>query len=86
MCLIRQANIERHGHILTHLENSYMLGNDKFPTTVTEAYNLMLNMKNPNQAQRSNRNAGVNDRLTFLTHGKTGDDNDDGGIKPCTMK
>lgn len=37
MCLLRQANKEQHGHILTHLENSYTLGNDEFPTTVTDA-------------------------------------------------
>lgn len=81
MCLLCQANKERHGHIMTHLKNAFTLGNDKFPETVTEAYNLLLHMKNSNNTSHGGyRNSGGNDGLTFVTHGNGGDDDD--SVKP----
>lgn len=50
---------------------------------MTNAYNLILNMKNPNQAACSNNcNVGGNDGLTFVMHGKNDNDDDEGGVKP----
>ena len=42
---LRMLNWEKHGLLLMHLENQYTLGMDSYPKTLTEAYNLAINIK-----------------------------------------
>mmetsp|Transcript_1688 Transcript_1688/g.3611 ORF Transcript_1688/g.3611 Transcript_1688/m.3611 type:complete len:966 (+) Transcript_1688:108-3005(+) len=44
-CFIRQANRDKHGSLQVYLENAYVMGRDKYPKTMTEAYNLLINFK-----------------------------------------
>ena len=42
---LRMLNWERHGSLVTHLENQYTLGIDAYPKTLTAAYNLAIKWK-----------------------------------------
>mmetsp|Transcript_19914 Transcript_19914/g.41764 ORF Transcript_19914/g.41764 Transcript_19914/m.41764 type:complete len:240 (+) Transcript_19914:992-1711(+) len=77
MCLLRQANKERHGHILTHLENAYTLGEDCFPRT--EAYNLLLHLKNPNEGGRGQYRGQYAEGMTFANQEQDNNEDGDGG-------
>ena len=42
---LRHLNVKRHGSLLTHLQNQFTLGTDKYRKTLTAAYNLSIKWK-----------------------------------------
>lgn len=46
--LLVQADRNRYGKLIEEVENSYLKGNNDYPSTPTEAYNLLVNYKNHN--------------------------------------
>mmetsp|Transcript_5248 Transcript_5248/g.10758 ORF Transcript_5248/g.10758 Transcript_5248/m.10758 type:complete len:241 (+) Transcript_5248:650-1372(+) len=59
VCFLRQANKERHGNLMVFLENSYTMGDNKYPTTVTEAYNMLLRYRNHHYSRGGGGSGGV---------------------------
>jgi hypothetical protein len=51
---------------LTHLRNSYLDGNDVYPTTLHEAYNILQRC----ETDTSNTGVSSNDGVTFTTGGE----------------
>jgi hypothetical protein len=54
------ADQYRYGKMIRDIENEYLFGLDKYPKTVTAAYNLLLNWKgDPSRPPRNIRNDGT---------------------------
>jgi Reverse transcriptase (RNA-dependent DNA polymerase)/Zinc knuckle len=75
MSFILGADKLRYGRLIENLENDYLQGTDKFPETVTDAYNLLTNWKQ--DPRNMMRNIGtMNDGVSFANV----DTNDEGGV------
>ena len=48
--LLTKSDPERYGSLVTDVENAYTQGQNGYPTTVSGAYDMLVNYKNPNQA------------------------------------
>ena len=48
--LLTKSDPERYGSLVTDVENAYTRGQNGYPTTVSGAYDMLVNYKNPNQA------------------------------------
>jgi hypothetical protein len=61
----------RYGRLIEDLENSFIQGNDKYPTEVTEAYNLLLHWKqDPRFVARGKPFTTVETELLSLLEGR----------------
>lgn len=91
VCFLRQANRERHGNLVIHLENCYTMGDNKYPRTVTEAYNLLLRYRNQHYA-RGGGGGGEVEGVTLNTvsgdagQGGGGNNRQGGGITTPEMQ
>lgn len=56
---IKGADKARYESIMTHYENMYSNGTDQYPTSVTEAYNRLINWKRDNKVNETPYNDGV---------------------------
>jgi hypothetical protein len=52
MAMLTAADVARYSHLLEDLDNDYTKGNDNYPCTVTEAYNLIINYRQARPAAR----------------------------------
>ena len=69
--LLTKSDPKRYGSLVTDVENAYTRGQDGYPTTVSGAYDMLVNYKNPNQASRmQNQDTGI----AFAQHGHDADD------------
>jgi Zinc knuckle len=60
----------RYGKLIEDLENSFIQGDDKYPTELTEAYNLLLHWKqDPRVAVRADYATGSGDGVAFANSG-----------------
>ena len=57
MAVIKRADENRYGSLQKGLRNDYLLGNDRYPTTIPETLKLLDNYKNPNPTANQNREA-----------------------------
>ena len=48
--VINKSDPKRYGTLVTDVENAYTCGQNRYPTTVSRAYDMLINFKNPNQA------------------------------------
>ena len=69
--LLTKSDHKRYGPLITDVENAYTRGQDGYPTTVSGAYDMLVNYKNPNQASRmQNQDTGI----AFAQDGQDGED------------
>jgi hypothetical protein len=52
MAMLTAADVARYSRLLEDLDNDYTKGNDKYPRTVAEAYNLIINYRQARPAAR----------------------------------
>ena len=57
MAVIKRADENRYGSLQKRLRNDYLLGNDRYPTTIAGTLKLLDNYKNPNPTANQNRQA-----------------------------
>ena len=58
--LLTKSDPKRYATLVTDVENAYTRGQDGYPTTVSGAYDMLVNYKNPNQALRmQNQDTGI---------------------------
>ena len=48
--LLTKSDPKRYGSLVTNVENVYTRGQNGYPTTVSGAYDMLINYKNPNKA------------------------------------
>ena len=66
---LRHLNVKRHGSLLTHLQNQFTLGTDKYPKTLTVAYNLSIKWKqSKRRRQKKRKQRKLLQLLPPLTH------------------
>jgi len=51
--ILVRADRSRYGKLIEEIENDYLKGNNDYPKTPTEAYNLLVNYRNYNQNKRT---------------------------------
>ena len=58
--LLAKSDPKRYGTLVTDVENAYTRGQNGYPTTVSRAYDMLVNYRNPNQASRmQNQDTGI---------------------------
>ena len=58
--LLTKSDPKRYGPLVADVENAYTRGQDGYPTTVSAAYDMLVNYKNPNQALwMQNQDTGI---------------------------
>ena len=58
VCFLLGGSIKKYGSLVADLQNSYLMGDDKFPTTVAESYQMMANYTAPpNEGQTLSSNS-----------------------------
>ena len=73
MCFILGADRTRYGRLIENMENSFLQGQDTYPKTVNNAYNLIANWKqDPRNLMRAI--GSINDGITFTTTTEANDD------------
>ncbi len=65
--ILIRADRGRYGKLIEEIENDYLKGNNDYPTTPMEAYNLLVNYKNYNNMKRTV--PGL-DQVASMTNGK----------------
>ena len=50
--LLTKSDPKRYASLVADIENQHTRGQDVYPTTVSGAYDLLVNYRNPNQAMR----------------------------------
>lgn len=67
MCLIQRADTNRFGGLIDRLKNSMDVGRDEYPTTVADAYDLLVRSASDVTSRNngSNRNNRQNTRVMF---------------------
>jgi hypothetical protein len=66
-----QGTHPRYGKLLEDLQNNYLMGQNNYPTNLTEAYNLVVNWRQDPQ-NMVHYGAGPNDGVVFAHHTKEG--------------
>jgi hypothetical protein len=66
--LLVRADRGRYGKLIEEVENAYLKGNNDYPKTPTEAYNLLVNYKSYNTNKRTQ--PGGLDQVAFVAEGK----------------
>ncbi len=75
--ILIRADRGRYGKLIEEIEHDFLKGNNDYPETPTEAYNLLVNYRHFNP-QKPNTNQ-VLDQVAFVT---TAEEDDEGEIKP----
>ena len=58
--LLTKSDPKRYGALVTDVENAYTRGQNGYPTTVSGAYDMLVNYRNPSQALRmQNQDTGI---------------------------
>ncbi len=69
MAVIKRVDENRYGTLQKDLRNDYLLGNDRYPTTIPNTLKLLDNYKNPNPTNNQSRvtnRGGRNEGSSFL--------------------
>ena len=69
--LLTKSDPKRYGLLVTDMENAYTRGQDGYPTTVSGAYDMLVNYRNPNQALRMQNQ---DTRIAFAQDGQDPED------------
>ena len=88
--LLTKSDPKRYATLVTEVENAYTRGQNGYPTTVSGAYDMLVNYKNPNHALRmQNQDTGIafvqdsqdsaDDGEAFQQHGRQQRDYGRGG-------
>ncbi len=56
----------RYGKLIEEIENDFLKGNNDYPKTPTEAYNLLVNYRSYNNVNKQNHAPGL-DQVAFMT-------------------
>ena len=67
--ILVRADRSRYGKLIEEIENDFVKGNNDYPETPTEAYNLLVNYRSYNNQKRPINQGGL-DHVAFLTEGK----------------
>jgi hypothetical protein len=67
--ILVHADRGRYSKLIEEIENDYLMGNNNYPKTPTEAYNLLVNYKNYNNTNKQNIPGGL-DQVAFVAEGK----------------
>jgi len=65
--LLISADKKRYGDLITHLDNSFVLGDDKYPRSVNEAYNQLMHYNKQKMKEKKNETKSSNG-LSFATN------------------
>jgi len=68
--ILVRADRSRYGKLIEEIENDYLKGNNDYPKTPTEAYNLLVNYRSYNHNKRPAGQGGGLDHVAFVTEGK----------------
>jgi hypothetical protein len=84
VAFINKADRSRYGRMIEDLANNYLMGQNNYPITLTQAYNLLVNW------QQDPRNmvhygAGPNDGVVFAHHGDEEEQTDEEGGTGTTL-
>ena len=71
-CFFHGADRQQYGQLIRDYENSFIEGHDRFPKTLTDAYNLLVKYKQPKNRSSSNISDGVN----FVNSGEESEEAD----------
>jgi len=74
--ILARADRSRYGKLIEEVENDFLKGNNDYPETPTEAYNLLVNYRNYVTVNKRNAAKSGLDHVAFVTDGKRqrGDD------------
>jgi hypothetical protein len=78
VAFLNKVDKTRYGRMLEDLKNSYLLGQNNYPTNLTDAYNLVVNWQQDPQ-NRVHFGAGPNDGVVFA-HNTEGNDDEEGEV------
>jgi hypothetical protein len=67
--ILVRADRGRYGKLIEEIENDFLKGNNDYPKTPTEAYNLLVNYRHYSNNKRTNIQGGL-DQVAFVTEGK----------------
>jgi hypothetical protein len=67
--ILVRSDRSRYGKLIEEIENDFVKGNNDYPETPTEAYNLLVNYRSYNNQKRPINQGGL-DHVAFLTEGK----------------
>jgi hypothetical protein len=67
--ILVRADHGRYGKLIEEVENAYLKGNNDYPRTPTEAYNLLVNYRNYSANKRTAIQEGLV-QVAFITDGK----------------
>jgi hypothetical protein len=67
--ILVRADRSRFGKLIEEIENDFLKGNNDYPVTPTEAYNLLVNYRSYNNNKRTAGQGGL-DHVAFLSDGK----------------
>jgi hypothetical protein len=67
--ILVRADRGRYGKLIEEVENAYLKGNNDYPTTPTESYNLLVNYKTYSSNKRTISQGGL-EQVAFVTEGK----------------
>ena len=80
-CFLHNLDVHRYESLLTMLLNQYMLGNDEYPSDLTQAYGMLVNYKLPKKSKPDAVPTSENDDddseedMKFLQHSKKSSNN-----------
>jgi len=67
--ILVHANRSRYGKLIEEVENAFLKGNNDYPKTPTEAYNLLVNYRQYNNPNKRSIPGGL-DQVAFVKDGK----------------
>jgi len=68
--ILVRADRSRYGKLIEEVENDFLKGNNDYPKTPTEAYNLLVNYRNYVTVNKRNAAQSGLDHVAFVTDGK----------------
>jgi hypothetical protein len=82
--ILVRADRSRYGKLIEGIENDFLMGNNNYPETPTEAYNLLVNYKNYAANNRKTMQGGGGlDQVEFLTQrGRDNETEEEVGDRP----
>jgi hypothetical protein len=80
--ILARADRNRYGKLIEEIENDFLNGNNDYPKTPMEAYNLVVNYRSYNNNQKRPATQGGLDHVAFLDEGKGNDKKEKQNIFP----
>jgi hypothetical protein len=68
--ILVRADRGRYGKLIEEIENDFLKGNNDYPKTPVEAYNLLVNYRHYNNNNKRTNIQGGLDQVAFVTEGK----------------